>query len=57
MTRDEVFSMTVRQASERTGLSKENIKALINAKKILGYKPGRDWLVDWASLKNYIESN
>ena len=49
------YTMKLVAAAERTGLSAREIKELIQKSKVEGYKPGKEYLVNWRSLQDYIE--
>jgi excisionase family DNA binding protein len=45
---------TTAEASQRVGLSDSQIRRLLESGTVKGVKPGRDWLVEIASLDHYI---
>ena len=46
--------LTTNQASEKSGISQAHIRLLMETRKLDGLKVGRDWLVETASLENYM---
>lgn len=51
------YTLKLKQASEKSGLSARTIKELIEAGKVEGSKPGKEILVFWQSLVDHIERN
>lgn len=51
------YTMKLKAASERSGLSPREIKELIQKGKVEGSKPGKEFLVFWQSLVDHIERN
>ena len=43
--------ITVREAAEILGCTRENVYHLIKKKKLVAAKPGRDWQVDRLSVE------
>ena len=52
----EPITVTIRSATERTGISRASLYRLAISGDILFRKMGRTTLVDWASLKAYAEN-
>ena len=48
--------ITVREASEKTGLTRKHINYLLREGTVKGHKIETVWLVDLASLEAYIKS-
>jgi uncharacterized protein YuzE len=47
---------TLSEAAKESGLSANTLRVLVNRGRIEARKQGRDWLVDDASLWNYLEA-
>jgi excisionase family DNA binding protein len=45
--------LSVKEASERSGISQNQIRYLLAQGEIRGVKKGRDWLVEIASVDQY----
>ena len=46
--------LTSKQASAKSGISQAHIRLLMETRKLVGLKVGRDWLVETASLEWYM---
>ncbi len=46
--------LTSKQASAKSGISQAHIRLLMETRKLVGLKVGRDWLVETASLEYYM---
>ncbi len=46
--------LTVNEAVTRSGFSREHIRYLCRAGKLRAEMPGRDWLIQSASLERYL---
>lgn len=51
---NEALTITLKTASEKSGLSKKVLSELIKKGEIKGSKPGKEVLVFWDSLKSYL---
>lgn len=56
MLGDDQF-LTTLEASELAGYSQDHIGLLLRRRLIWGQKKGRDWLVSYRSLLEYVQSN
>ena len=50
-------SLTTTHAASLAGYTRDHIGLLLRRKIVLGNKVGRDWLVDAASLLDYVKKN
>jgi hypothetical protein len=59
MFMEELFKgfVSTRAAAARAGLDDSHIRHLLREGKLVGRKVGRDWVVDVASLDEYIVSS
>jgi hypothetical protein len=51
------YTMKLKAAAEKSGLSEREIKGLIQRGKVEGSKPGKEFLVFWQSLVDHIARN
>jgi excisionase family DNA binding protein len=50
----EPLTLTLKTASEKTGLSKKVLSGLLKEGRIQGSKPGKEVLIYWDSLKKHL---
>lgn len=53
----EPLTIPLKEASAKSGLSKKVLADLVKRGEIRGSKPGKETLVYWDSLKNYLASH
>lgn len=51
------FSVNIRQAMQLTGLSDEALRNAVKAGKVLAFKPGREYLINYDSLLDFIRDH
>ena len=54
--RPPIVMLTLSEAASESGLSAGTLRVLLNNKRLVGEKRGRDWQVSLADLYNYLES-
>ena len=48
--------LTTKELAELAGVDPSRIRQLLLAKKIEGYKRGRDWFIPYTEAKRWLES-